>query len=471
MNHGPAEDKTATGKNTAEQSFKDKKILVMGLGLLGGGVETVKFLAQNKANLTVTDLRSKLQLKAVLRTLKRIKNILYVLGRHARKDFINSDLIVKNPGVKPDSPFLEIARKHHTPITSDMGIFFKNYPGHIIGVTGTRGKSTTAYLIWKFLKAGLDQKKSPKVFLGGNIGKSALEFIPLVKNRDWVVLELSSFQLHDLALEKQSPEIAVLTNIFPDHLNWHKNFVDYLRSKSCIFSFQKKDDLIFINGEDKICQRAVKGAKAKIILVTPRLPKKLEKIVIQNLGQHHKNSVALARAVAKHFDIGDQKVLKVLKKFRGLGGRQEIVKTVGGVTWINDTTSTMPEATIAALNRFSILAEKTSGRLILIAGGQDKNLDFKKMARAIDKSVSVLILLPGKATEKLKKSLEKTGFKEKNMVEIDSMLEAVTKAKNLAQKGDLIIFSPGATSFGLFNNEFDRGRQFLNSIKRLTKHP
>ena len=188
--------------------FKNKKILIMGLGLLGGGIETVKFLAKKGGRLTITDLRSKAKLKPALQALKQVKKacdeqdrtIRYVLGRHRQNDFINTDLIVKNPGVKPDSPFLKIARRHNIPITSDVGIFFKHCPGHIIGVTGTRGKSTVAYLIRRFLKEGVFNKKgSPRIFLGGNIRKPVLEFLPLVKNKDWVVLEFSIFQLHNLS--------------------------------------------------------------------------------------------------------------------------------------------------------------------------------------------------------------------------------------------------------------------------------
>ena len=289
----------------------------------------------------------------------------------------------------------------------------------------------------------------------------------MVKEKDWVVLELSSFQLHDLAPEKQSPEIAVLTNIFPDHLNWHKNFSDYKKSKSYIFSFQNKDDRVFIGSDDKTCRQAVKNAKSKITLVNSRLPEKLEKIIIQNLGQHYKNSVSLARAVAKHFGAGDKKISAILKNFRGLAGRQEVIKVIRGVTWINDTTSTMPEATIAALDRFGNLAQLARGRLILIAGGQDKKLNFRKMALAIKKFAAVLILLPGTATAKLKKDLKKVGFKNENIIAAGSMLKAVRAARNLIQKNDFVVLSPGAASFGLFNNEFERGEKFVVSVNRI----
>ena len=454
-----------------------KKILIMGLGLHGGGIGTVKFLAKEGAKLTVTDLRQKSILSPALKALDGLKNIRYVLGRHRKEDFIKSDLIVKNPGVKPDSPFLKIAKKNNIPITSDLGIFLKNCPGKIIGVTGTRGKSTTAYLIWRFLQEKFKRQSAPKaspsagrprIFLGGNIRKSALEFLPKIKDQDLVILEFSSFQLHDLTQEKQSPNIAVITNILPDHLNWHKNFTDYVKAKKSIFAFQKRGDYLFIRDNNYLLKKLAKKTLFKLVLVKSNLSKGLEKLVDQNLGKHFQNSVVLAIAVAKHFKVENKIIQRVLKNFKGLEGRQGLVTTVGGVHWINDTTSTIPEATIAAIDRFAKLTKNTKGRLLLIIGGQDKKLDFKELAKNIKNKVAGLILLPGTATEKLKKYLLplKNGLE---ITEVKSMPEAVKKASLLAKKGDFIVLSPGAASFGLFANEFDRGKQFVDAVKKYAR--
>ena len=200
-----------------------KNILVMGLGLHGGGIGTVKFLARGQNRITVTDLRPAKELAASLRQLKGIKNLRWRLGRHEAEDFEKTDLIIKGPGVRPDSEFLKIARKKNIPVLTDIGIFLQECPGRIIGVTGTRGKSTAAFLIWKLL-----QTKLKRVHLAGNIRRSVLELLSEVKKEDWVVLELSSFQLQDLedsgVKVSGKPEIAVLTNLLPDHLNWHRNF-------------------------------------------------------------------------------------------------------------------------------------------------------------------------------------------------------------------------------------------------------
>lgn len=425
----------------------------MGLGLHGGGIGTVRYMAERGARLMVTDLRTKKELAPSLKALFRIKGITWILGRHRKQDFLTADLIVKNPGVPPSSPYLAVARKNKIPITSDIGIFFNTCPCRVVGVTGTRGKSTTAYLIWKFLKT-----KHKRVFLGGNIRKSVLEFLPHLKKSDLVVLELSSFQLEDLVREKKSPAIAVMTNIYRDHLNWHKNFGNYISAKSNIFKFHKHSDFLFINPDDRILHTVAKKALSKVI--QPRLSPSLYTIVDKKLGKHYRSSIGLAVAVAKNFGVGDRAIDKVLAAFKGLEGRQEHVATVQGINFINDTTATSPDAVVAALNRFRpIVGNK---KLILIAGGQDKRLDFKKMTQEIKKSVDILILLPGTATEKIKKRMVNGKWQMAY-----PMKEAVRKAYVVAQKGDYVVFSPGAASFGLFLNEFDRGAQFVKEVKRL----
>jgi len=433
----------------------------MGLGLQGGGVGTVKFLAREGAKITVTDLRPRQVLAPALKALRKIRGIRWVLGKHRSRDFVRADIVVKNPGVRPDNFYLKLARRHGIPVTSDIGIFFRHSPSTIIGVTGTRGKSTTAYLIWKFLKNG-----RRRVFLGGNIRTSVLEFLPRLRKDDLVVVELSSFQLADLASDKKSPSIAVCTNIYRDHLNWHKNFNDYLKAKSNIFKFQQPNDYLFINPEDDKLKKITRGAPGRIIAA--RLPRRLRKLVDEKLGQHYRPAVALATAVAEHLGISMASIRRELKAFRGLEGRQEEIAKIRGVHFINDTTATIPEATIAALKRFRKLARKK--KLILIAGGTDKNLKFEELAGAIRRYADWLILLPGTATEKIKSQKFSSAPNKENkppLLEVKNMKEAVATAYSLAQRGDYILLSPGAASFGLFLNEFDRGKQFVASVRQL----
>ncbi|MBI4225070.1 MAG: UDP-N-acetylmuramoyl-L-alanine--D-glutamate ligase [Candidatus Sungbacteria bacterium] len=442
------------------KALAGKRVLVMGLGLHGGGAGTVRFLDSRGAKVTVTDLRTKKVLQPSLEKLKDIKGVTYVLGRHRESDFLKADLIVKNPGVPPTSPYLALAAKHKIPVTTDMGIFFRECPGTIIGITGTRGKSTTAWLIWKFLKT-----KHKRVFLGGNIRKSVLEFLSEIKQGDLIVLELSSFQLQDLSLDRVSPPIAVITNFMPDHMNWHRTMAEYAAAKSIIFKFQKPKDYLFANPDDTRVRAMVPKARSHIVL--PRLAPRYGTIVDKRLGAHYRSSVGLAIAVARHFQIRPESILNVLKRFRGLEGRQEQLPSVRGIRVINDTTATIPEAAVAAITRFRGLA-KPPHRLTLIAGGSDKNLNFTPLAAAIAKYVDHLVLLPGAGTEKLKKALQKEKHSGAGVWhEAPSMPDAVTAAFAAAVKGDWIVLSPGAASFGLFVNEFDRGDQFVKEMKKL----
>jgi UDP-N-acetylmuramoylalanine--D-glutamate ligase len=325
-------------------NYTGKRVLVMGLGLHGGGVGTVRFLVSRGARVTVTDLRSKKVLQPSLEKLIDIKGVTYVIGKHREKDFLKSDLIVKNPGVAPTSPYLTLARKHGILVTTDMGIFFRECPGTIIGITGTRGKSTTAWLIWKFLKT-----KYRRVFLGGNIRKSVLEFLPGLKQGDLIVLELSSFQLQDLSLDRVSPPIAVITNFMRDHMNWHRTMAEYRLAKSIIFKFQKPNHYLFTNPDDPQIRAMIQKAPSHIIL--PRLAPQYKQVVDEHLGAHYRLSVALAIAVARHFQVKQEDILGILKHFHGLEGRQEHMPSVRGVHIINDTTATIPDAAIAALVR------------------------------------------------------------------------------------------------------------------------
>lgn len=439
--------------------FQDKRVLVMGLGLHGGGAGTVRFLAKRGARVTVTDLRTQKVLAPSLEKLKDIKGVTYILGKHREKDFLNADLIVKNPGVPPASPYLMLCRKHKIPVTTDMGIFFRECPGVIIGITGTRGKSTTAWLIWKFLKT-----KYKRAFLGGNIRKSVVEFLPELKKGDLIVLELSSFQLQDLSLDRVSPPIAVITNFMPDHLNWHRTMAEYRAAKSIIFKFQKPTDYLFANPDDLETRAMAKKAPSHVSM--PKLAPAYRVIVDARLGAHYRSSVALAVAVGRHFGVTSENIARALERFHGLEGRQERLSAVRGVHIINDTTATIPEAAIAAILRFRALA-KPPRRLTLIAGGSDKNLDFTPLAVAIAQYVDHLILLPGAGTEKLKSALQKIKGASAGVVwhEASSMSDAVLAAFAAAAKGDWIVLSPGAASFGLFVNEFDRGDQFVKEIR------
>ncbi len=439
--------------------FKQKKVIVMGLGLHGGGVGVVKFLAQQRARILVTDLKTNKELKESLKKIEKFKNIKYILGKHRAGDFKDADLIIKNPGVPRDSKHLKIARKNKIPIETDIGIFLELCPSKkIIGVTGTRGKSTTATLIAKLLSAKY------KTVLAGNIRTSVLEELPKIDKNTIVVLELSSWQLEDAKNHKKSPWIAVITNIRQDHLNRYKSMKEYIKAKELIFKFQKPDDYLILNRNDNIVRRFNQKSKSKIIFYSKNQVKKYQKY-IKILGKHNLSNISAAIAVAKIFRIKDRDIKKTLENFKGIKGRIEFIKKIRGIKYYNDTTATTSDATVAALYSFP-----KEENIILIAGGADKNLNFREMVKEILKRVKFLILLPGTATEKIKQEfrIQNSESRIHDMsAEVKTMKEAVEIAKRQAERGDIIILSPGCASFGLFQHEFDRGEQFQKCIKNL----
>lgn len=449
-----------------EINFSGRKVLAMGLGVQSGGVEAIKFLWHRGARLTVTDIRSRRDLLESVLQLKKYRGIRYCFGKHLRSDIRLADYVLKNPGVPPHSPYIRYARRRGVPILTDIGIFFKLCPAQIIGVTGTRGKSTAAYLIWKFLRAST--KISGKAYLAGNIGSSVFSILPKLNKKDVVVLELSSFQLEDLSPQKISPHISVITNIYQDHLNWHGGLKKYILAKQTVIRYQNPEDYAFVNMRDRNVRAMIRGIRSSAVSAV--LSKKFKKIVGKNIGAHYYQTVALALAVGKHFGVPARRMLEILHKFRGLPGRQELIGTIRGVYLVNDTTATIPDATMAAIRRF-FAAKRSNANLILIAGGTDKKLDFKELAVEILKNVDFLVLLPGDATKKLEKALS-LKYKVLRMPKLiiryaKTMREAVNTAWRLSRKGDWIILSPGAASFGLFLNEFDRGKQFIREVNQV----
>ena len=455
-------------ERTGALSFSGKRVLVMGLGLHGGGREAVKYLLKNGARVLVTDRRSKKELRPSIATLEAFvrkgvyPRIRYTLGRHREKDFSSVDFVLKNAGVRPDSPYLEKARKRKVPVASDITMFFDACPAPIIGVTGTRGKSTTAYLISEFLSKGLPKKR---VWLGGNIRRSVLEFLLRTSRNDVVVLELSSFQLMDLEEAKKSPEVAVMTNIMNDHLNWHRSRREYIRAKSVLFRYQSSKDHLFVNSRDSVLRRAVASARSRTHFVG--IPKAYQRHVGEKLGTHFAASVGLAIAVARHFRVRERTIRSVLRNFIGLPARQEELRVWKGIHFVNDTTATIPDAAIAALKRFSVISKKRGGGVVLIAGGSDKKLDFRAFMKSADHSAKTIIFLPGDATLRMKKDLLRARSHGPHTQDARSMREAVRFSVRAAARGDTILLSPGAASFGLFVNEFDRGDQFTREVKRL----
>ncbi len=426
----------------------------MGLGLHSGGVGVAKFFCRQGAKVLVTDIRTRKQLRESVQKLRGLP-IKYVFGCHRAEDFIKTDLVIKNPGVPADSLYLKIARKHKVAIETDVSIFFDLCKAPIIGITGTKGKSTVATLVYLFLK-----KKYPKTILAGNIGVSPLEVLSKITKKSKVVLELSSFGLEDL---KKSPHIAVITTLFPDHLNRYKNFRDYINAKKSIFKYQEKNDILILNYDNPETKKLALSASSKVYFFSKKKP---------IFGIKDPNLLATL-SVAKFFKISKKDIKKVLSNFKGIPNRQELVAIKRGVKYVNDTAATTPQSVILAVRTFKKRFPKSE--IILIAGGVDKKLSYKNLAKEIKNNIKELILLPGSATDKIKKRLKEVSDARPLSADrgrasvylVKSMEEAVKKAFSKAVKGDVVLLSPGAASFNLFKNEFDRGKQFNNEVKKL----
>jgi len=436
-------------------SFKDKKVLILGLGLLGRGVKDALFFAEAGARVTVTDLKTKEQLKESIKQLQPY-NIKYTLGKHSEEDILDTDLIIRNAGVPANSPFLQLAYAKKINVDMDESLFAQYCPCPIIGITGTRGKSTTTTLIYSILKKLYTKGQ---VYLAGNIqGEATLPLIKVIKPNDLVVLELSSWQLQGFAPKKISPHIAVFTNIYEDHLNSYPNMEAYICDKKNIYAFQKKSDYCVMNKDNAYTAKLAAEVRAKLIWFSE---KDLGKDwVLTMLGKHNRENAAAALAFSTIFKLPFDKVKEIITTFPGLEHRLEFVTKINDVTFINDTTSTTPVAGKKAL-------ESIKAPTILIAGGATKNLNQKLFAQAIAKKVKAVILLDGTATNELEEQIIKAGGAEKISGRYNNFAEAIKHAYAISLPGDTVLLSPGCASFGLFVNEFDRGLQFKKIVNQL----
>lgn len=433
--------------------FKGKKVLIFGLGLNQGGVGSARFFAKAGAEVRVTDLKSEEILKSSLDQLKDFPNISYTLGEHKNKDIDWVDLIIKNPAVKPGNKYIEYALKQGKKVEQDMDIFLDFVkPQQIIGVTGTKGKSTTASLIYEVLK-----NAGKNVILAGNIGTSVLESISQITLDSLVVLELSSFQLESFETHKVSPKWAVITNITPDHLNYHKDMGDYIKSKRIIGKYQTKDDFLFIRKGDPVVDKPnfLKGLKVKII----RFSKDdlLKNFKPRLMGNHNLENISAALAVVKTFSINEKVASKVMQNFKSIPFRMELIKIWNKVKIINDTTSTGPDAGIKAL--------KTFPNCILICGGMNKNMPYEEYIRAVNQYAKKVFFLEGDVTDLIRTSTP--GVEVQTFGPYDDLEKLLADVKEITQLGDTILFSPAATSFNLFQNEFDRGRKFNTAVEKV----
>jgi UDP-N-acetylmuramoylalanine--D-glutamate ligase len=459
-----------------KESFAGRKVLVMGLGRFGGGVDVARFAHEAGAKVTVTDLASTEQLNDSIKELKELEGIEFHLGMHDPSDFEQSDIIVANPAVPIDNEFLQIARRAGKVVTSQVNIFFELYPAPIIGITGANGKSTTTALTAHLLKRTMDDGRwTRNVWLSGNIGnRPLLTTIDQIKSGDLVVLELSSFQLELLAQIQKAPQVALLTNLTPNHLDRHGTFTNYCAAKENIFKYQKLDEdspaVSIFNAEDEIATQwfeKYKNDSGRMCMIFSANDVSEDiRSVFPLPGRANLSNLAAAMTIARHFGINDEQIKGCLPQFKGLPHRLEFAAEMDGVRWYNDSIATTPQSAIVALEAFE-------PPVIIIAGGYDKNLPFDDLGETIAERAKAAVLI-GQTAQKIRSSIldarSSVGDQKDPKIEIvDSLTKAVDLAYELAVPGDVVLLSPACASYDMFDNFEHRGREFIKLVKSLGK--
>ncbi len=457
--------------------YRGQRVLLVGLGVQGGGVATVRWLVKQGASVRVTDTKTAVDLAESLKKLRGV-HATFHLGGYRPQDWRWAQRIVVNPGVSPSThPQVATAERRGVSIDNEASIFLRQFSGTSIGVTGTRGKTTTTLLLGAILK-----RAHRNTIVSGNVRQVAmLEYLPRTTPSTWAVLELSSYQLERLPVPDHPMHVAVMTNLKVDHVSRHGSMSAYAQAKYNIFRGQTLSDAKILNWNDSACRQAAKIGRGQVIWFGTSLPKHANGVTVKNTwvieqqskkitklfplsiwklpGQHNLENLLAAVAAARAMNISLSIIKKTVSQFHGLPYRQELIRTVRGHQFINDTAATSPDAALAALAIYP--------RGVYIVGGIDKQLDFKPLVREIIQKNIATVFLPGSATVKAQQALRTLHYRQP-LITVHSMKAAVKTAVAIAKPKQAIILSPGAASFGLFIHEFDRGDQFTEAVKKLS---
>lgn len=431
-------------------AVRGKHITVMGLGLLGRGVGDIAFLAACGADVLVTDKKNGSELAASVEALKKFPNVRFRLGGHIREDFTHCDMVIKAAGVRLDAPEILAAREAGVEVAMSTALFaqYAREAGAIIvGVTGTRGKSTIAHLINHALV-----RARKKTHLGGNIrGVSTLAMLPSVARGDIAVLELDSWQLQGFGDLRISPTVAVFSNLMPDHQNYYKNMDEYFADKANIFRYQGAGDTLVIGNAIESRVRAANPP------VEPQVPEGLAPDwELKIPGEHNRQNAALAAAALLALGLNSEQIREGLESFDGVEGRLQYLGEVRGAAVYNDNNATTPEATLAALRALG-------GGITLICGGSEKGLPLDELIAEIRSRVTKLIVLVHpdyRGSARLMEALKKADI---SFDEAASLEAAVATAFSIPAK--TILFSPAFASFGMFKNEYERNDEFVRLVQ------
>ena len=455
-----------------EKYIRNKKVAIIGLGV--SNIPLLDYFHKLEVDMSIFDKKSdNLLLPDINEKIKKY-NIKIHTGENYLESLVGFDIIFRSPSVRPDLPEIIKELEQGAILTSEIELVLDICPGTIIGVTGSDGKTTTTSLIYEILKgAGYN------CYLGGNIGIPLFTKLRDMRPEDKVVLELSSFQLMNM---KISPDIAVVTNVTPNHLDIHKSYEEYIEAKENIFKFQNEDGIVVLNYDNEITRKMAEKVKGKVrffsscerlkdgYILDEEIIKLCEDGIRRHIvstkdiklrGRHMYENVCTAFAATEGLvDIDTQ--ANMVKEFNGVEHRLEFVREIDGVKWYNDSIGTSPTRTVAGLNSFD-------EKIVLIAGGYDKHLDYEPLAKPIIDNVSSLILL-GQTADKInncvKEKLDEEG-KTLNIYRCASLEECVNTAKKVAKEGEIVLLSPASAAFDMFKNFVERGNLFKELVNKL----
>ena len=449
-----------------------RKVAVIGLGV--SNLPLLEYLYEKKAQVTVFDERTMDEIPS--ETINKINTyeFSYSFGKNCLEKLNGFNIIFRSPSCLPTRAELQKEADRGAIVTTEVEMLMEMCPCKIVGVTGSDGKTTTTSLINAILK-----KAGYKTFLGGNIGTPLFTKLPEMEPNDIVVLELSSFQLMNMHI---SPDIAVITNITPNHLNIHKDYQEYIDAKKCIFKNQNEKGILILNYDNDITRECAKEANGNVVFFSSKVKldngfivdgeiikectDKVRKHILNTdevilRGNHNFQNIATALAATKTL-VDIDIAVRAIKEFKPVEHRIEFVKEINGVKWYNDSASSSPTRTISGINAFK-------ENIILIAGGYDKNLEYAPLAKPVVDKVSTLILI-GQTAEKIYDVVKNESEKENKKVNIymcDTLEQTIEIAKKSAKKGDVVLFSPASASFDMFKNFADRGHKFKDLVNKI----
>ena len=455
-----------------ENYIKHKKVAIIGLGI--SNIPLIDYLYNLGSDVMIFNNKPIDELeKDVLDKIYEYK-LKFSFGENYLSKLNGFDIIFRSPSCRPDLPEIEKEVERGAILTSEIELVLEMCPGKTIGITGSDGKSTVSTLTYEILN-----EQGYKCYLGGNIGNPLFTKIKDMKPEDYIVLELSSFQLMTMSV---SPNIAVITNISPNHLDFHKSYEEYIEAKANIFEYQTENDLLVLNYENEITREFAKNAKAKVVYFSSKT--KLDNgIILDNniikqcenglrrhivnlknaklKGIHNAENICAAISAINNIVTAETQS-KIVTEFSGIEHRLEFVKEINNIKWYNDSIASTPTRTIAGLNSFD-------ENIVLIAGGYDKNLDYSGLAKPIIDNTNSLILLGQTANKIFDAVTNELQYlkKELPIYKVTTLDEAVEKAKEISKKDDVVLFSPASASFDIFKNFEERGKRFKQLVNKL----